>query len=413
MNRRDFLKTAIASAAATQVTSLVAQEAPKLNKVSSLSNGPQVARRMLRNTDISVPLLGYGMMRLPTNGDKIDYEKAEALVKRALEAGINYFDTAYFYHKGQSEKFCGDILPKFPRDSYYLTSKMPVGLCKTEADVERIFNEQLERCKADYFDFYLFHNMNANVWKTATKLHVWDFLQKKKAEGKVRKIGFSFHDKYEHLKKIADAYPWDFAQIQLNILDWELYHSREQYEILTERNIPVVIMEPLRGGALASLSQDANEILKKANPNLTTAAWAFRFVASLPNVLTILSGMTKMEHLEENIKTFSEFKPLTDDERKVLDEAVQAYRKAGAIPCTGCRYCMPCPAGVEISTIFGLYNQFKLNNNKWQFKNGYNGIPDDARVDSCVECESCLKKCPQQLQIPELLKKVEAEVKQN
>ena len=309
MNRRDFLKTAIASAAATQVTSLVAQEAPKLNKVSSLSNGPQVARRTLRNTDISVPLLGYGMMRLPTQGDQIDYEKAEALVKRALEAGINYFDTAYFYHKGQSEKFCGDILPKFPRDSYYLTSKMPVGLCKTEADVERIFNEQLERCKADYFDFYLFHNMNANVWKTATKLHVWDFLQKKKAEGKVRKIGFSFHDKFENLKKIASAYPWDFAQIQLNILDWELYHSREQYEILTERNIPVVIMEPLRGGALATLSQEANDILKKANPNLTTAAWAFRFVASLPNVLTILSGMTKMEHLEENIKTFSEFKP--------------------------------------------------------------------------------------------------------
>ena len=176
MNRRDFLKTAIATAAATQVTSVVAQEAPKLNKVSSISNGPQVVRRMLRNTDISVPLLGYGTMRLPTIDDKIDYEKSEALVKRALEAGINYFDTAYFSHKGQSEKFCGDILSKFPRDSYYLTSKMPVGLCKTEADVERIFNEQLERCKTAYFAFYLVHNMNANVWKTATKLHVWDFL---------------------------------------------------------------------------------------------------------------------------------------------------------------------------------------------------------------------------------------------
>ena len=395
MNRRDFLKTAIASAAATQVTSLVAQEAaPKLNKVSSLSNGPQVARRTLRNTDISVPLLGYGMMRLPTNGDKIDYEKAEALVKRALEAGINYFDTAYFYHKGQSEKFCGDILPKFPRDSYYLTSKMPVGLCKTEADVERIFNEQLERCKADYFDFYLFHNMNANVWKTATKLHVWDFLQKKKAEGKIRKIGFSFHDKFETLKKIADAYPWDFAQIQLNILDWELYHSREQYEILTKLGIPVLVMEPLRGGALANLSPQAVDFLKQANPNASAASWGLRWVATLPNVLCTLSGMSHPDQLEDNIATFTPMNPLSDAEKETLAAALDIYRASLDVPCTGCNYCQPCPFKVEIPRIFAYWNQYQITHSKMLLQGRLSTIPETSRADACVGCKSCLSKCP-------------------
>ena len=414
MDRREFLKGALTAAALAPVAELAAKAGADGNKSSDLAKGKQVTRRRYKNTGLTVPLLGFGMMRLPRLDPEkpdIDYATAEKQIRRALEAGVNYFDTAYFYHAGLSEKCAGDLLTKFPRDSYYLTSKMPVRALKKQSDVERIWNEQLKKCKTEYFDFYLVHNLNKDRWNTTIRFKVYEFLLQKKKEGKIRKLGFSFHDEPEVLETIAKAHPWDFAQIQLNYLDWTIYRSKEQYEILTKYGIPVVIMEPLRGGALARLNAEATGILKKADPKASAASWAFRYAASLPNVMCVLSGMTLMEHLEDNIKTFTDFKPLTDEERKVIDRALAAYRKSGAIPCTECRYCMPCPVGVQIPRIFGLYNQYKITGNYGHFRMVYDKMPEDEQASACVSCGACLKKCPQKINIPEQMKKITADLK--
>lgn len=411
MNRRDFLKNAFALAAFAPLLRLGANEPMKTDEAASPSKA-RVVRRRYKNTDLTLPLLGFGMMRLPRISPEkpdIDYAVAEQQIARALEAGCNYFDTAYFYHDGLSEKCVGDLLSKHPRSSYLLADKMPVRALKKEEDVERIWNEQLEKCKTDYFDFYLLHNLNRDRWEDVKRFHVYEFLKKKQEEGKIRKLGFSFHDKPEVLKIIAEAHPWDFAQIQLNYLDWTLYRSKEQYEILTKLGIPVIVMEPLRGGALASLNPEATKIFKLADPDASVASWAMRYAASLPNVLCVLSGMTLPEHLEDNIKTFSDFKPLDDADREVVRKALEASRKNAAVPCTDCRYCMPCPAGVDIPRIFGLYNQAKAAGNVSQFKRNYMQMPEDERASACVECGACLKKCPQKIQIPAQLKKIESE----
>ena len=413
MNRREFLKGTLTVAALAPITRLAAKAGLDGDKSSDSSKGAQVTRRRYRNTAQTVPLLGFGMMRLPRLSPEkpdIDYATAEKQIARAMEAGVNYFDTAYFYHDGLSEKCAGDLLTKYPRDSYYLVSKMPVRALKKEADVERIWNEQLARCKADYFDFYLVHNRTMDRWEDTKRFHVYEFLKQKQKEGKIRRLGFSFHDEPEVLKIIAEVHPWDFAQIQLNYLDWTLYRSREQYEILTKLGIPVVVMEPLRGGALATLNPEATGIFKKANPNASVASWALRYAASLPNVLCVLSGMTLTEHLEDNIRTFTNFKPLTDAERRTVEAALAAYRKSGAVPCTECRYCTPCPVGVDIPRIFGLYNQYKTSGNFFHFQLVYDKMTEDEKATACVNCGVCLKKCPQKINIPEHLKRIAAEL---
>ena len=255
----------------------------------------------------------------------------------------------------------------------------------------------------------MLHSLDSVNWELAQKFQAYEFLTRMKKEGKIRRLGFSFHDTPELLQKIVNAREWDFAQIQLNYLDWELYRSREQYEILTRAGIPVIVMEPLRGGALATLSPDASAILKKADPDSSNAAWALRYVASLPNVLCVLSGRSLPEHMEDNLRTFSPLKPLTEVERKTLAQALLAYRKHLAVPCTACRYCMPCPVGVEISKIFGLYNQYKISGNKWLFSNNYKAIAEDARASACVNCGRCVKHCPQKINIPRELAKISAE----
>ena len=409
MNRRDFLKNALAVAALAPVARLWGREDSNGNKLSNVAKGPQVTRRRYKNTGITVPLLGFGCMRLPSvspDSPEIDYPTAKKMIAEAMAAGCNYFDTAYMYHRGLSEKCLGDLLQEYPRDSYYLTDKMPVWFARSPSDMERIFKEQLSRCKTGYFDFYMLHSLGAANWKTAKKLKAYDFLLKKKREGKIRKLGFSFHDTPELLKEIVKAHQWDFVQLQLNYLDWELYRSREQYEIASAAGIPVIVMEPLRGGALATLSPDAAAILKKAEPNLSTASWAFRYLAGLPNVLCILSGMTRPEHVTDNIRTFTPVRTLSEDDRKTLDEALNVYRKHLAVPCTTCKYCMPCPVGVEIPKIFGLYNQYKISGNRWLFSNNYNSIPEDSRADACVNCGKCEKQCPQHIRIPVELKKI-------
>ena len=360
--------------------------------------------RQYRDTDVKVSLLGMGCMRLPKvdpEKEDIDYEKAQEIIDYAYANGVNYFDTAYGYHGGQSELFVGQALKKYPRESFFLASKMPIWCVKEKGDVERIFNEQLQRCQTDYFDFYLFHSQNAANFQKCQEFGVYEFLSQMKAEGKIRRLGFSFHDTPEVLRHICDTYPWDFAQIQLNYLDWEMQDAKTQYQILNDREIPVIVMEPVRGGALASPCEAADILFREERPDKSVASWAIRFAASLPGVLTVLSGMSNMEQVRDNVDTMTRFEPLTDREREVIDEALEAYRKKDTVPCTGCRYCMDCPFGVDSPKMFSLYNHYVLDRDGEDYLEAYEAQPESERADQCQACGACMEKCPQHIRIPD------------
>jgi len=370
----------------------------------------QVTRRRCKNTGTTVPLLGFGLMRLPQareDSQDIDYAAAEKMVATAIAHGCNYFDTAYMYHDGKSETFVGDVLSKYPRESYFLASKMPMWCVKNDGrDPKDIFEEQLRKTKAGYFDFYLVHAMNRDILEWVKEAHVYEFLSEMKSEGKIRRLGFSFHDTAEVLQKIVDTYQWDFAQIQLNYYDWEVSDSKGQYEVLEKAGVPTIIMEPVRGGMLAKLSPDASEVFQKAEPGTTNAEWALRYAASLPNVLCVLSGMSSQAQMEENIKTFTGFRPLTRPEQETVNQANEMFRKALAVPCTGCRYCMPCPAGVNIPLIFNFVNHSKIMEDPDFLKYTYKGISKESKASSCVGCGKCASICPQHIQIPVKLKEI-------
>lgn len=366
-------------------------------------------KRKYKNTNLDISLLGLGCMRLPLaegSTTEIDYEKAEEIVDYAYNNGVNYFDTAYPYHGGQSEKFVGHALKKYPRESFVLASKLPLWLLKAEEDMERIFTEQLENCQTEYFDFYLCHAVDAAKFQTIKDFKIFEFLKEKQAEGKIRNVGFSFHDKPEVLEELADAYPWDFAQIQLNYLDWELYQSKEQYEILAKREIPCIIMEPVRGGTLANPCEEANEIFKAARPEMSVASWAIRYAASFPNVLTVLSGMSNMDQIKDNVATLTNFEPLNDAEAKVVQNALEAYKKNNTIPCTGCRYCMDCPIGVDIPEVFKIYNNYAVSKFKSVFKGTYGDLEETAKAHNCISCGACVSQCPQGIKIPEKMAEI-------
>ena len=356
-------------------------------------------------------LLGFGCMRLPTlDEDKkiIDEEKATQLLHYAHAQGITYFDVAYPYLDQKCEAFVAKALSPFPRSSYYLADKMPVWLIKQETDTNRLFQEQLERCQTSYFDFYLAHSMDREKYEIFEKFHVYDYLAEQKKQGKIHNLGFSFHDSPQLLQTMLEKYSWDFVQIQLNYLDWELQNAKEQYELIRSHGIPCVIMEPVRGGTLASLCDEANALLHRFHPDASTASWALRFAASLPNVMTVLSGMTTMEQLQDNLNTIANFQPLTEQERDVLAQALAAYRANPTIPCTGCRYCMPCPAGVDIPKMFQLYNQYSLDHKELHFNISYWQVDPSKHADKCVNCKKCMKICPQGIAIPEHMAEIKA-----
>jgi len=412
MNRREFLKGAAAVAALTPLAKLAgAVGTEKTNGSASGRPAVQVTRRPYRGTALTLPLLGFGLMRLPQKDGAVDYPTAEKMVDLAMKAGCNYFDTAYMYHGGESEKFVGRVLTKYPRSSYFLTSKMPIVMMSGEADNERIFNEQLARTRAGYFDFYFLHWLNEAHWEKARRFKTLEFMKKMQAEGKIRRIGFSFHGEPETLKKIAGAYNWDLVQIQLNYLDWELCRSREQYELLAKLGIPVSVMEPLKGGTLVKLTPEAKKIFERADPAHSIASWGLRYAASLPNVQVVLSGMSALEHMEDNIRTFAPFRPLTEAERGVIAEALAAYRKSGAVPCTACRYCSPCPMGVDIPRNLALLNQVKGGLPMFHAKLVYDAMREEERASSCIGCGACLKKCPQSIAIPTFMKQIAGEFK--
>lgn len=357
--------------------------------------------------EIEVSSLGLGCMRLPKlnpDNEAIDFERAQEIVDYAYEHGVNYFDTAYPYHGGESEVFVGKALAKYPRNSFYVATKMPIWEVKSEEDLDRIFAEQLERTGFDYFDFYLCHSVQDRNYDAYVKYNVFDFLQRKREEGKIRYIGFSFHSTPELLEKVCSAHKWDFAQLQLNYLDWERQNAKMQYEILKKYNMACMVMEPVRGGALADLCPEANDMLKQVHSDKSIASWAIRFAASLENVMVVLSGMSNMEQVRDNVATLTDFEPLTDNERDVLEQAKQAYIKKDTVPCTGCRYCMDCTQGVDIPKMFKIYNDFVMTDNKSKFTDKYE--KEQGKSNLCVSCGICTRNCPQHIKIAENMTKI-------
>ncbi len=408
MDRREFIKSSILAASGVLLLS-----GCTFNSESAKTDS-KIATAKFKN--LSISMLGFGAMRLPTDSNgNIDDALNKQMVDTAINAGINYYDTAYMYMDGKSENAMGDALKKYARSSFNLTTKMPVMMLEKEEDVEKIFNEQLKRCKTDYFDFYLVHCLTKQNWENTKKYNVIPFLEKMKKEGKIKYLGFSHHDTPELLQEIIDYYDkWEFVQLQLNKLDWKTCRGEEQYKIARKAKLPIVVMEPLKGGSLANLNTEATKILHDYNPELSTASWAFRWLAGLDGILTMLSGMTKPEHLADNIKTFSDLKPLTEEETKIYEQALAVHMKAQAIGCTACRYC-ECPVGVDIPSIFSLYNQYKYNdapNKAVSFINHYEALRESERADKCIKCGLCKTKCPQHLDIPELLAKVEKEYRE-
>lgn len=364
---------------------------------------------MLQNTfqDLTLPRLGFGTMRLPTLPDgTIDEEKTAEMVACAMAHGVNYFDTAMPYHSGESETVIGRILSRYDRSSFYLADKYPGHQICSTYNPAATFEEQLQKCGVEYFDFYLLHNVYENSMKTYLNPQwgIIEYFKEQRRLGRIRHLGFSSHCRPEHLREFLDACGEDmeFCQIQLNWLDWTLQDAKTQYELLTERNIPVWVMEPVRGGALAKLPEESITRLKTLRPEESIPAWSFRFLQDLPNVKMILSGMSDLEQMEDNIRTFQQIKPLSAEERDLLLEIAEPLK--GSVPCTACRYCCDgCPAGLNIPVLLSLYNGFCITPHL-TVAMAVESFPPDKRPAACIGCGKCAQICPQGIDIPGALK---------
>ena len=355
--------------------------------------------------------LGFGLMRLPEKDGEIDIERVKTMVDKYMNAGLNYFDTAYVYHGGKSEVAAREaVVKRYPRESFMLATKLPAWEIKQESDIERIFSEQCERAGVDYFDFYLLHSIeDGSNYDTYVKYDCFNWGLKKQEEGRIKHIGFSYHGSPELLEKIVDAHPeMEFVQIQLNYLDRTnpVVQSQKLYDILHKRNIPIIIMEPVRGGMLANMAPELEAKFKAKRPNDSVASWALRYVASLEGVMTVLSGMSTEEQMEDNIKTFSNFEPVTDDEMKIIDEVTDEILRIPQIGCTACKYCTDgCPMSISIPDVFRTINTLRRYPDDWRAKNFYNGLVSrSGKASDCVGCGQCEGVCPQHLPIIKLLK---------
>ena len=359
----------------------------------------------------SMPKLGFGLMRLPEKEGNVDLEKVFQMVDTYMDAGFNYFDTAYVYHGGKSETVAREaIVKRYPRELFYLATKMPGWSLTCTEDRDRIFNEQLERAGVTYFDFYLLHSIEEGAnYEPYVKYDCFNWGMQKKAEGKIKHFGFSFHGSPALLEEILDNHPEiEFVQIQLNYADWDnpLVYSGKIYNILLKRNIPMIVMEPVKGGTLANLTPQLEAKLKAVNPDASAASWAFRFAASLPGVFTILSGMSTQEQVMDNIRTFTNFKPLSEYESSVVDEVTKIMLDIPQIGCTSCKYCCDgCPARISIPDVFRAVNTIRVYNDKFRANSFYsNLVQHSGRASACIECGQCESMCPQHLPIIELMK---------
>ncbi len=360
---------------------------------------------------LKLSALGMGAMRLPViDGDdsRIDEAAAKEMVGWAMEHGINYYDTAWGYHDGKSETVMGNLLAEYPRESFYLATKFPGYDLSNMDKVEEIFEEQLKKCKVEYFDFYLFHNVcEMNIDAYLDRSHgIYEYLMKQKEAGRIRHLGFSAHGSREVIERFLEAYGKDmeFCQLQINYLDWNFQDAKGKVELLKQHNIPVWVMEPLRGGRLASLAETEEAKLKTLRPDETVPAWAFRFLQSIPEVTMILSGMSNLEQLKQNIRTFEKDSPLNDQEMETLLTIADGMVKKKSLPCTACHYCVShCPQELNIPELLSLYNEHCFTEGGFIAPMALAAYPQEKLPSACIGCRSCEAVCPQQIKISEAM----------
>lgn len=369
-------------------------------------------RRKWEKLGIETSLLGFGCMRFPTMPDgKIDEARAEKMLDQAIASGVNYIDTAYPYHNGESEPFVGKVLSRYDRNSFYLASKLPLWAVNTLEDAKRIFEDQLKRLRTDHIDFYLLHAVNQEKWNAMKELGVVDYCEQLQKEGKIRYYGFSFHDSYEVFEEVIRYRDWDFCQIQYNYMDTQEQAGDKGYALAESLGIPLVIMEPVKGGSLANFSEDINERFHKMDSDGSIASWALRWVGSHKNVKVVLSGMSTEEQVEDNLKTFAHFRPLSGKEESVIAGIVEELTARVQNGCTGCRYCMPCPAGVNIPGNFAVWNKYHMYGTYEHVKNAWeNGLKEEEKAKNCIKCGKCEALCPQKLSIRSDLERVQEDL---
>lgn len=435
MNRREFVKKAGLGAATVAVTAACGRT--KGNSTSSVNDTPEeMPLRTNPKDGDAVSLLGYGCMRWPmikdeSGKDIIDQSKVDELIDYAIAHGINYFDSSPVYLQGQSEEATGKSLSRYPRDSYFVATKLSNFSDWSREESMRMYKASFEYFRTDYIDYYLLHSLSdANAFKTRYLDNgMMDFLLKERELGHIRNLGFSFHGNqagFDSLMAEHEKYHFDFVQIQMNYVDWNHAGGRNTnasylYEELTKRNIPVIIMEPLLGGQLASVPKVVAETLKSREPSKSVASWAFRFCGTFPGVFTVLSGMTYMTHLQDNLDSFLHFVPLTGEELDMLENTAGIIRNYPLVPCTGCQYCMPCPYGINIPEIFKHYNscvnegliaesaeQEDFKKLRKRYLTSYNSAIESVRqADHCISCGQCLSHCPQHIRIPGELRRID------
>lgn len=438
MDRRDFLKTAGAGALAVGTTSLTGCSFSS-DKRTEVSGDASMQMRTSPKNGEKVSLLGYGCMRWPMKKgedgkDHIDQEAVNEMVDYAYRNGVNYYDTSPAYLQGQSEEAAGIALSRYPRESYYIATKLSnFNNFSREAGL-KMYRDSQKALRTDYFDYYLLHAIGTSGFEGFEERYInnglLDFLLEEREAGRIRNLGFSFHGRkevFDQFMALHEKYHWDFVQIEMNYVDWkhakvpENVNADYLYEELAKRNIPATIMEPLLGGRLAKLPDAIAERMKEREPQMSIASWAFRFCGSYPNILTVLSGMSSMDPLIENVETFSHFKPLNDEEKAFLMKMANLMEDYPTVPCTACSYCMPCPYGIDIPTIFRHYNdhvnsgeiaqsceQDHFQRLKRRYLVSYDRAVETVRqADHCIGCGQCRPKCPQSIDIPRVLRHID------
>lgn len=364
-------------------------------------------KKRFEKLGIEPSLLGFGCMRFPLNEDgNIDENEAEKMIDKAITSGVSYIDTAFPYHNGDSEPFVGKVLKKYNREDFFLATKLPIWNISSKEEAEKIFLDQLKRLDVDYVDFYLLHALDRDKWAKVLEYDILDLCERFRDEGKIRYFGFSFHDEYPVFKEILEYHDWDFCQLQLNYLDMDIQAGMKGYLLTEKYNIPLIVMEPIKGGALANLPEDITEKFKNYDSEASISSWALRYVASLPNVKVVLSGMSTYEQVINNLETFENFRYLNEDELVLIQNVKDTLKSRTQNGCTGCGYCMPCPFGVDIPANFKHWNNAYVYNQHHKSKENLENMPVEKKAENCKKCGSCEKMCPQHLPIREDLRRV-------